>query len=230
MKTAKPTPPSSSVEITLPTSWQQLDDTTLRYVITLLTEGMTHDAVKTYLLYRLAGSADLTTVGSQQLAIATTALDFIDQPPSVPVRITQWQGHKAFRADLQGLPFQSYLQIENLYQGYLMSKNPEALTIIGTVLYDGLRTSDHVFHYNILMWIAGVKALFTDKWPHLFRSADATTLDTPDMEEIMNAEIRALTGGDITKESVILQSDCWRALTELNEKARESQKLKHIKN
>ena len=39
----------------------------------------------------------------------------------------------------------------------------------------------------------------------------------------MNAEIRALTGGDITKENQVLSMDCWRALTELNEKARETQ-------
>ena len=37
----------------------------------------------------------------------------------------------------------------------------------------------------------------------------------------MNAQIRALAQGDITKEKEILSMDCWRALTELNEKARE---------
>jgi uncharacterized protein YbjQ (UPF0145 family) len=42
----------------------------------------------------------------------------------------------------------------------------------------------------------------------------------------MNAEIRALTGGDITKEQAVLEMDCWRALTELNEKAREAQEFK----
>ena len=45
------------------------------------------------------------------------------------------------------------------------------------------------------------------------------------MLELVNAEIRALTGGDITKEREVLQMDCWRALTELNEKAREAQEL-----
>jgi len=38
----------------------------------------------------------------------------------------------------------------------------------------------------------------------------------------MNAEIRALTGGDITKEQEIYQTNCWRALEELNAKAREA--------
>ena len=43
----------------------------------------------------------------------------------------------------------------------------------------------------------------------------------------MNAQIRALTGGDITKEAVILQMDCWRALTELDAKAQEAQELRN---
>ena len=36
----------------------------------------------------------------------------------------------------------------------------------------------------------------------------------------MNAQIRALTGGDITKEEAVLSMDTWRALTELS--------LKHL--
>ena len=37
----------------------------------------------------------------------------------------------------------------------------------------------------------------------------------------MNAQIRALTGGDITKEEAVLSMDTWRALTELDAKAKE---------
>ena len=46
-----------------------------------------------------------------------------------------------------------------------------------------------------------------------------------DMRAVMNAQIRALTGGDVTKEREVLSMDCWRALTELNEKAREQQEF-----
>lgn len=36
--------------------------------------------------------------------------------------------------------------------------------------------------------------------------------EPPDMVEVMNAEIRALIMGDITKENQVLSMDCWRAL------------------
>ena len=38
--------------------------------------------------------------------------------------------------------------------------------------------------------------------------------------------IRALTGGDITKETAIMKMDTWRALTELDAKAREAEELR----
>lgn len=43
--------------------------------------------------------------------------------------------------------------------------------------------------------------------------------------EAMNAQIRALTKGDITKEKEVLAMDCWRALTELNAQAKEYEEL-----
>ena len=41
----------------------------------------------------------------------------------------------------------------------------------------------------------------------------------------MNAQIRALTKGDITKEAEVLKMDVWRALTELDAIAYENQEL-----
>ena len=41
----------------------------------------------------------------------------------------------------------------------------------------------------------------------------------------MDAQIRALTKGDVTKEGEILQLDTWRALTELNAQAKEYKQL-----
>ena len=46
------------------------------------------------------------------------------------------------------------------------------------------------------------------------------------LRQAMNAQIRALTGGDITKEEQILQMDCHRALTELDAKAREAEEMR----
>lgn len=46
----------------------------------------------------------------------------------------------------------------------------------------------------------------------------------------MNAQIRALTKGDITKEKEILSLDTWRALTELDAQAKEYEEMKKMYN
>ena len=68
--------------------------------------------------------------------------------------------------------------------------------------------------------------------PHLlffFRQL-ATDKPAPPIGEVlrtaMNAQIRALTGGDITKEEAVLSMDTWRALTELDAKAKEVEDIK----
>ena len=45
------------------------------------------------------------------------------------------------------------------------------------------------------------------------------------LQEAMDAQIRALTKGDITKETEILAMDTWRALTELNAQAKEYKQI-----
>ena len=48
------------------------------------------------------------------------------------------------------------------------------------------------------------------------------------LQESMDAQIRALTKGDVTKEAEVLQLDTWRALTELNAQAKEYEELRKI--
>lgn len=45
------------------------------------------------------------------------------------------------------------------------------------------------------------------------------------MRELMLAEIRALTGGDVTKNEAVLHADTMDALAELNAKAREAREM-----
>ena len=54
---------------------------------------------------------------------------------------------------------------------------------------------------------------------------DASSLSFKQLQDNMNTQIRALTGGDITKERDVLSMDCWRALTELDAKAKDYEEL-----
>ena len=76
---------------------------------------------------------------------------------------------------------------------------------------------------GVFLWFMWIKDNFSKSFPHLFKPASEE--GDYDMTEAMNAQIRALTGGDITKEKQIEKSDVWRALTELDAKAREAEEL-----
>lgn len=87
---------------------------------------------------------------------------------------------------------------------------------------------------SVFLWWASVKLYFASQFPHFFqpfqRSVGADQPELPNLMGAMNAQIRALTGGDVTKEKEVLQMDCWRALTELDAKAHDIQILKSKQN
>ena len=82
-------------------------------------------------------------------------------------------------------------------------------------------------------WFASLKQYFAKTFNHFFQQTDSTDGNLlgsaksigEQVTEAMNAQIRALTKGDITKEKEVLAMDCWRALTELNAQAKEYEEL-----
>ena len=76
----------------------------------------------------------------------------------------------------------------------------------------------------IIQWWAQLKTLFGVHFPNFFKPAEDGGV--ADMTQIMNNQIRALTEGDVTKENEILALDTWRALTELDAKAKEAEDFK----
>lgn len=163
-------------------------------------------------------------------ALAKRHLSWLDTYGEQPVRLESYGRYSAYNAMLFGLRFEHYLLIENLWQGFLSTKSVEPLLRIAAMLYKDRKGRsveaskvDKVLVASVAIWISGFKAMCYVQWPNLFRKAVADDSDDPvDMQAIMNQQIRALTGGDITKERDVLAMDVWRALTELDAKAREA--------
>ena len=109
---------------------------------------------------------------------------------------------------------------------------------------------------NIFYWFTSLKRWFANMFSHFYkieqcsengRSSESnaelaqalpsrdgrrrnvngsTVLSFKELQQNMNTQIRALTGGDITKEHEVLAMDCWRALTELEAKAIDYEDMK----
>lgn len=255
-----------SINLTIPTGWQELDDKQLRYVYSLIAEDLSLDEIKVLALLKWASPkvrvegvsgkskflcsirplhAPHTTLHFQltavQLAEAISFLDWIDELPSSPMCLKKIWNHVAVDPDFQGVPFETFLMVENLYQGFLHTKNDALLDELASLLYkpmlsyllphtSPLSKSERV---SIFYWIASLKEMFAKRFPDFFQPVATETENllggSPNigaqLQEAMDAQIRALTKGDITKEREILSLDTWRALTELNAQAKEYKQL-----
>ena len=212
------------IAITLPVSWQELTDRQLYYLYDLFLDNLSADQIKTYCFflwgkiriecrydehdYIVRHDKETFKVSRELIASAIHELDWIVEIPEYPVRISRIRKHAALPADFQGVEFEKYIYCDNLYQGYLSTQKQELLNEMAGILYNApgiLRPAGSMTSENLL-----------EQGAPLGRR----------LQEAMNAQIRALTKGDITKEREVLSMDTWRALAELDAQAKEYEELK----
>ena len=235
------------INFIVPQGWQELDDNRLRFVYELIAKGYETDEIKTICFLRWSGTK---VIGRQKngtyllkkgkLLFETTPLTlaellphlaWLGSLPPAPIRLSKINRRQALPADFEGVPFETYIICDNLYQGYLATQDDDLLDQLGATLYDKAMRFKPCERINIFYWFAALKATLSKKYADFFQPL-ATTSDgnllgssAPSVEDAMNAQIRALTKGDITKEAEVLALDTHRALIELNAQAREYREL-----
>ena len=245
-------PTRTNIDLKLPTRWEDLSDKQLRYVFALLSQGFTATEVKTYCLHRWAGLKVLHRYGklwackhdglqfvlaAEQVERATHALDWLDTLPPLPVRLAKIGSHRAIDAQFQGVPFETFIVCDNLYHGYLATKQDNLLDELAAHLYGTQRIKlTAAERVGVFYWFASLKTFFAKVFKHFFQpignasGADGNMFEQQQsqyeqLQNAVNAQIRALTKGDITKEAEVLSLDTWRALTELDAQAREYEEI-----
>lgn len=239
--------------ISLPTSWAELTDKQLQMVYNLFARDLSAAEVKTLCLVKWNGlkvlsqlpdkrflikrGKEVVPLSTRQIQQATSVLDFLDSFAPMPVRIARIGKYRALPADFEKVPFEQYLYVDNLFQGYLNTQSDELLQQMAQVLYGRDHIKPSKAHLvGVFYWMASLKQYFASLFSNFYKPAPAKGEGNllgnsqPDiysqLRESTNAMIRALTGGDITKEAAIMKMDTWRALTELDAKAREVEELR----
>ena len=241
-----------SFNVYVPSSWEEMTDEQRRYVWFLMAEGYDTEAITVFCMLRWAGIRVLArqgtrrylvaqgkaagVVGAAEVAAAAKGLSFLGELPSYPCCPECIGGHKALPADFVGVPLERFLCVENLFQGYLATKDAALLQQMAEVMYDapGIRLSA-AEEVGVFWWMASLKQLLQRRFTYFLRPAgegqgggeseDIGALGMR-LQESMDAQIRALTKGDVTKEAEVLQLDTWRALTELNAQAKEYEDIR----
>lgn len=239
---------SISINFIVPGSWEEMSDKQLRYVYQLMADNFSTDEVKTLFLLKWSGTkvigrqdsgSYLIKLGKNMfeltpltLAELLVNLDWLGATPTSPVRPSKMNRRQALAADFQGVPFETFIVCDNYFQGYLQTQQDYLLDEIGRVVYQDAKLNFLPWQrIAIFYWVVALKGLFARQFPEFFQPAgtasDGNLLGTTpsSVEASMNAQIRALTKGDVTKEAEVLALDTWRALTELNAQAREYKEL-----
>ena len=236
-----------SINFIVPQGWHELGDKQLRYVYNLIAGEYTSDEIKTLCLLRWS---DTKVIGLQDsgayllkkakilfevtpvtLAELLPHLSWLDSIPTAPVRLSKINRQSALPADFSEVPFETFIICDNLYQGYLSTQDDALLDQLGATLYGKSMTFKPYERISIFYWFAALKESLSKKYSDFFQPInDAATGgnllgSSVSVEDAMNAQIRALTKGDVTKESEVLALDTHRALTELNAQAREYKEL-----
>ncbi|MCD8295984.1 MAG: hypothetical protein LUC88_00260 [Prevotella sp.] len=245
---------SDGISFYAPKSWKELTQDQLVYVLNLLVSVGDRTAIKTYMFFRFCGIHVIghdkrgwqcyvrkswrkrkpLLIKAWQVESLARQFDFIDSFQDMGVRLDCIQGMKAVDVRLHGVRFIDYLNCEKYYQAYLMNKEDERfIERMALLLYrkKNGKTAEKIKlskseALGTFLWFSYVKDEFAKAFPHFFRKTDGEGSGEFDMMNSINAQIRALTDGDVTKEQQIYDTDCWRALTELNMKAWESKEMK----
>ena len=241
-----------NIDLKLPSKWEDLDDKQLRYLFGLIAQNFPAQQVKTYCLFRWSGMQVMSRYGkgwwckfakdefvimADRVNAAIASLDWIDDVPTFPVRLVRIGRHQAVVADFEGVPFETFIVCDNLYQGYLATKQDNLLDELAAHLYGTQRIKlTEAERVSVFYWFASLKTFFARVFKHFFQPVSNASGDDGNMFEqqqsqyeqlqnAVNAQIRALTKGDVTKEQQVLSLDTWRALTELDCQAREYEEL-----
>lgn len=237
-----------------PSRWGELSQEQLRYTLEMIGCGLYSDVeVRTYMLFRFCGIEVLKKRPSAvscrvrlengkwhffdmqewQIQDMIGQLAFIGKPEEMDVRLEGIQTFRAVDRLLHGVSFMDYMNLELCYQGWLHNKSNERVEAMARILYRDEKGHmpekldlDQAELTGTLFWFYHIKREFARYFPHFFKPVNGESGDKYDHLEAFNAQMRALTEGDVTKERKIQRTDCWRCLTELDAKAREAEEFK----
>lgn len=249
-----------------PSSWAELSEEQLRYVLSVMSIHHDHIVIKCYLLARFCGltvhkytrtgwkcsvkcgesdeNGDTKTgkvrervlyISAAEILSLLKNFDFIDKFTNFrPLQRASDVLLTAVDSMLHDVSFYDYLNIEKNYQLFMLNQEDKFLQKMAHLLYrteDG--SADETAHFEpyellgVFIWFSSVKEYFAANFPHFFKPAkEGGELRRVDILPAMQAQIRALTDGDVTKQQAVYNTDCWAALTELDNKAREAEEFK----
>ena len=246
-------PQLKTLDISLPKAWHELTGRQLCQAYRAISSGLTSLDSRLALALRWAGfrptkSRAVFRLGKEYLELTphdlhslADALAWFDDLPPTPSRPDKIGCASALSPLLYETDFETFLTLDNLFQGFLATKDDRMLDRMFGILYRFPYGSAWLLERFrlplrktfrrtvVIYWFTSLKMAFSRLFPDFLQLAPSSTrINAVNPMESVNAQLRALTKGDITKENDVRRMPCHRALTELDALARESRELDRI--
>ena len=91
------------------------------------------------------------------------------------MRISKINRAHAPPADFSEVPFETYIIVDNLYQGYLQTQSDDLLDELANVLYGKPIKLKPYERINIFYWVASLKDFFARRYPDFLQPVSAAT-------------------------------------------------------
>lgn len=232
-------------DIRLPRSWVEMTQSQLRIVYRLLAHDLDKPDFLLSALLRLGKIKVLSrgemlwlvkirrktcVVRTRELAALANSLSWLLTPPGYPRILRPCRLIKLTAADEYDMIFGDYLELDNLYTGYLVTRDQNVARQFAEKIYRVRFPWIHlskIYEIAAVYWFIGLKARMARMHPNFYVSGGPAASDPAKAaRENTNAQLRALTKGDVTKEEAVLNMPVLRALAELDALAREYQEYK----
>lgn len=242
-----------AIDIKLPNGWQDLSQAQLGYVYSAiaLADGiLSASELQLCIALKIAGIKVIDAAGrifrtrnitmhlsDQEIAMIAGKFTWLAEIPQFPVRLESIDRTKALDQRLTQLSFESYIALDNLYQGVISGAPQELIDKMTEILYPGIKITNKnrkISRINTFIWWTSFKAWAAQRWSFFLRPGNNSKTNgfstgSPNLHEAVAMQIRALTKGDITKEKLVRKAPAHSALAELNALAREAEELERMK-
>ena len=178
-----------SLNLIVPERWEDLSDKQLRFVYQLIADEFNSDELKPLCLLKWS---NLKVVGRQDngsyllkkgkllfeltpitLAELLPHLDWLASIPTYPVRLSKINRCHALPADFSEVPFEKFIMADNLYEGYLATKDDSLLDELAGGLYGKVINLKPYERISVFYWMASLKDFFSRRYSDFFQPMSA---------------------------------------------------------
>lgn len=104
----------------------------------------------------------------------TQSMEWLGDFPVYPVRLSRIGLHRPIPANFQGVPFGTFLALDNLYQGYLQTRKHDIAIEMAKIMYQSghIRHLSKVEETNVFYWFTSIKRYFASMFTHFFQQTE----------------------------------------------------------